>query len=50
MLSCRQIAAEMSGLALKTNTITFRPVAPDAMAMCHRQLYLKATVIGIVCF
>lgn len=30
MLSCRQIAAEMRGLALKTNTITFRPVAPAA--------------------
>ncbi|KAG8157954.1 hypothetical protein KVR01_012226 [Diaporthe batatas] len=30
MLSCRQIAAEMRGLALKTNVITFRPVAPPA--------------------
>lgn len=30
MLSCRQIAAEMKGLALKTNTITFRPAGPDA--------------------
>lgn len=30
MLSCQQIAAEMEGLALKTNTITFTSVAPDA--------------------
>lgn len=30
MLSCRQIAAEMRGLALKINTITFTTVAPDA--------------------
>lgn len=30
MLSCRQIAAEMQGLALKTNTITFSSFAPAA--------------------
>lgn len=30
MLSCRQIAAEMQGLALKTNTITFSSSAPAA--------------------
>lgn len=30
MLSCRQIAAEMQGLALNTNTITFSSFAPAA--------------------
>lgn len=30
MLSCRQIAAEMQGLALKSNTITFSSFAPAA--------------------
>lgn len=30
MLSCQQIAQEMQGLALKTNTITFTSVSPPA--------------------